>query len=124
LKRESGIHFYLSTQGETDCISIKESALAGCIPVVSSLEVFAERPYTIRIQGDPKEYHTHRNAAATIINLLTNRQAFEEAYNHVQREIPKVKNWKSVAQSWLEIHQLPLLNNDPAQGSIVDEMNA
>lgn len=123
LKRESGIHFYISTQGETDCISIKESALAGCIPVVSSLEIFAERPYTIRVPGNPREYQTHRDAAATVIGLLNNRQLFEEAYQRVIRESEKILNWRSVAQSWLQIHQLPLLKDDRPPEPIIDQMN-
>lgn len=106
IKRNSGIHFYPSTHGETDCISIKESALAGCLPIVSSLPLFEERPYTLRIPGNPQEYQTHRKAAAKVINLINSRQAFEEAHQQMREHLGKIKNWETVGQSWLDLHYL------------------
>lgn len=45
LKRKASMHLYFTnTPIECDCISVRESALLGCVPILSTKNVFAERP--------------------------------------------------------------------------------
>jgi hypothetical protein len=43
-KHQSTFHMYITdTPSEIDCISIRESLVCGCIPLISKFGVFAER---------------------------------------------------------------------------------
>lgn len=102
-KVNSGFQYYLSTQGETDCISIKESALAGCIPIVSSTHMFSERPYSMMIEGDPRTAATHAKAVDKLVSLLLNREEFDRAHDKMASEISKINNWETIARQWDDI---------------------
>jgi len=66
-KRLASFHlYYTATPVECDCISIRESALLGALPVLSNHRVFAERP-GLHLAGDPL---SAADAAAAARELL------------------------------------------------------
>lgn len=100
-KELANIHWYTGTWPEIDCISIRESASLGAVPVVSwEQKVFQEKPYCITIDGDPKTQEMQERAADKVIELLQNPELCRE-----QRERMKLEpeTWDSTAQKWLEM---------------------
>jgi len=97
-KYQSAFHVYLCTVPEIDCISVRESALAGCIPILTNNYVFTER-YGIKIDGDPNEESTQVAAVKAILSMSYSQIAV------IRREglkSPTIVDWSSVADSWLE----------------------
>lgn len=95
----STFHFYITnTQAEIDCISIRESLVTGCIPLLSNFGVFKER------QGIHFNSDTDKDlnmAAIHIIQLLKNPQKVEEyRKNFINDET--IISWEQTAQNWLK----------------------
>lgn len=98
-KQKSSYHLYYScTNAETDCISLRESACAGCIPIISKHGIFNERS-GIHIDGDAND-HTHmKMVGAKIVDLIKpeNGENIEKLRKSlVGNEI----NWDKVAERW------------------------
>ena len=93
----SSFHFYVTnTEAEIDCISIRESLVTGCIPLLSNFGVFKER------QGLHFEFENEKQikmAAINIINLLKNPQKVEEFREKIKND-PTIVDWNIVAQEW------------------------
>ncbi len=96
----SSYHLYLSkTPYEVDCVSIRESLNSGCIPIISTYNVFAERN-GIKLQGDPTNKEDMKNIAKYIIEILDK-----------QDEIKKLKskmmghdlNWQDISNKWQSV---------------------
>lgn len=107
---ESNIHYYLTTcpVTEIDCISVKESAYAGCIPVLSTLAVFNER-IGIHIDGDPTTPEMQEHAAKIIIKLLTDAQQCEDIRNKLKPMIrAQTPTWEEIGHIWTNF--FPMLN--------------
>lgn len=92
--------YYSSTTMETDCISIKESAYAGCIPIISTLGVFKDRP-GIHLKGDPHNIDDIKNACITIIQLLSDDKKIEEIREKIQTS-DILKDWNDISEEWIE----------------------
>lgn len=92
------VHCYPDCHSETDCLSVKESILAGCVPVVSKNCVFTtdERQYVQRIdQGD------HRAMAEEVLKLLHDDQYFQNVQQRLhQKATEQVLDWDRVVQLW------------------------
>jgi hypothetical protein len=101
-KSKANIHYYVGNFQEIDCITVRESAYLGVIPVVSkSVPVFEEKDYCILIDGDPTCKETQEKAADKIIKLLKNEDlANDIRYN---MKIPKDETWEKTADKWLEL---------------------
>ena len=69
-KWQSAFHLYITESPlEIDCISIRESLVAGCIPLISKLGVFAERDgIHFDLLRTPEGYH---KIASGILNMLS-----------------------------------------------------
>ena len=93
----STFHFYISnTEAEIDCISIRESLVAGCIPLISNFGVFKER------QGLHFEFDTEKNikmAAINIIQLLKNPSKVDEFREKIKSD-PTIVDWETIALEW------------------------
>ncbi len=92
----STFHLYLTmTEGEIDCISIRESVAAGCIPIISRHGVFAEREGVhINIDGSPEQFE---RAAFGIIQLMKK----PELVSMVNMK-PETMSWEKVAKLWID----------------------
>jgi glycosyltransferase involved in cell wall biosynthesis len=101
-KRRSNFHLYpTNTIGEVDCIAIRESLVAGCIPILSYNRVFKERDGYF-ITGDMADSRCYPKMAQEIISL---------ARDSVNCEILRTKlgksrticTWKDTAKEWLSL---------------------
>ena len=96
-KHTASFHLYFSkTTAETDCISIRESACAGCIPIISEYNVFSERN-GIRIPGDPFVKEDMQKVALYILELLKNPEKVENIRSQI---VGKETSWHEIATLW------------------------
>lgn len=93
----STFHFYITnTEQEIDCISIRESLVTGCIPLLSNFGVFKER------QGLHFDFETENKikmAAINIINLLKNPQKISEFREKIKSD-QTIVDWGKIALEW------------------------
>lgn len=96
-KHTSSFHLYFSkTSAETDCISIRESTCAGCIPILSDYNVFSERN-GIHLPGDPDKPEDMKNVGIKIIEILKDDNKIQSIRNDMYgKEI----NWQDISQKW------------------------
>jgi len=101
-KSKASVHYYVGDFQEIDCISVRESAYLGAIPVVSrEAHVFKEKEdYCILVDGDPCIQETQERGADVIIELLKNPQLMEKRRNSLH--VPK-ESWQHVANRWLDV---------------------
>jgi glycosyltransferase involved in cell wall biosynthesis len=98
-KASASIHYYACTYPEIDCISVRESAMVGCVPVTTDLAVMAEKDYCVTISGEPESQETQEKVAHKIVELLKNPEELETIR---QDFIEKVKHetWENVTKIW------------------------
>lgn len=100
-KARSAIHYYGCTWNENDCISVRESALAGCVPITTKYSALAEKKYCIKVSGDPKARRTQQNLACKVVKLLENPKKLEKIRKRCKRLAAK-DNWENIAKLWLK----------------------
>jgi hypothetical protein len=101
-KYMSTFHLYLSaSSAEIDCISIKESLVTGCIPIISKLGVFAER-HGLQFIWDPSNKELGKMIADDIIQKMHNNEFIELAVKHIT-DSNTVVNWNDTAAEWLKL---------------------
>jgi hypothetical protein len=94
----STFHLYLTnTKAEIDCISIKESIIAGCLPIITNFGVFRERD---GIHFDFNDDNQIRMTAIHIISLLKNPNKVEIYKNQIEEFGTKIDGWDKVAIDW------------------------
>jgi len=106
--KKSTIHYYLTScpYTEIDCISVKESAYAGCIPILSTLAVFPER-VGVHIEGDPKNEETQIKAAQYIIKLLESPEIVDNYRKKISSEIyNQTSGWDEISNAWLKMFKM------------------
>lgn len=102
-KAKANIHYYVGDYQEIDCISVRESADVGCIPVVSGdVHVFNEKKYCLSVAGDPRKKETQEQGADNIITLLQNPELCEQIRSNVLI-VPESERWCNVAERWIEL---------------------
>lgn len=103
-KAKANIHLYTGFWPEVDCISVRESASAGAIPIVSEeMKVFKEKPYCITVPGNPLTKPMQELAANKVIRLLKDPELTERARDAVLES--KFETWEDVAQKWVELFE-------------------
>lgn len=100
-KSTASIHYYACTYKEIDCISVRESALVGCVPVTTDCFVFAEKDYCVKVPGDPMAKDTQEAVAYKIVDLLRNPQELESIRQHFL-EAAKTETWDNIAKVWVQ----------------------
>ena len=80
-----------------DCVNIKESVIAGCVPIISNIGVFNELDgFHIQITNSPIQL-----IPVNIIQLLKNQTKINELREkHLKSD--KIINWISTAKKWFE----------------------
>lgn len=100
-KHRSSFHlYYTNSTVETDCISIKESAVAGCIPIISGVHVFAERSGVV-MPGDAASEQDFRQAGRAFARWA--QQISEPELDKIRdslRDIKTHRDWHETAQLW------------------------
>lgn len=99
-KSTSSIHYYACTYEEIDCISVRESAMVGCVPVTTDYGVFSEKDYCLKVPGEPKAKETQEAIAHKIVHLLRNPQELEVLRQKFM-EVAQNDTWDKIAKVWL-----------------------
>ena len=100
-KSKAAIHYYPTTFEEIDCISVRESAAAGAVPVTTDYAALKEKPYLVKVPGDPRDIETQTKIAEKVVELLNNQPKLEGLRKQYQ-ELAKKETWKWVADIWLK----------------------
>lgn len=100
-KHMSTFHFYYTdSPGEIDCISIRESLVAGCIPIISNINMFRYRD-GIKIQWLPNLPDYNQQIACAIIEVMHNEKVQNELRNAYFRS-STITTWEQTANEWLK----------------------
>jgi len=101
-KYMSSFQLYITnTISEIDCISIRESLVTGCIPLISNFGVFAEREgiHFNLIDTDPQSM---KEIAINIIKIISDRQKMDILRN-VFKKSSTIISWESISKQILQI---------------------
>jgi len=95
----SSFQLYITnTYSEIDCISIRESLVTGCIPLISNFGVFKERE---GIHFELVENETVFNAIANEIIKLTKDVPKMDILRNVFKKSTTILSWDDIANLWL-----------------------
>ena len=99
-KWRSSFQLYITDcPGEICCISVRESLVTGCIPLISKSNVFANREgLHFDLDKTPEGY---QRIAQGICNLLT-KPEFSDMCRERFKQSSSIVNWKDTAQRWAE----------------------
>ncbi len=98
----STFHIYLSNSvAEIDCISIRESLVTGCIPILSKFGVFVER-HGLQYDWDPTNKQLCEAIAKNIVKEMNNSNFTKSAREQLMNS-GTIISWKDVASNWLNI---------------------
>ena len=91
---------------EIDCINVRESSLAGCIPVLSNMAVFAERD-GVHVSGDPTYPEFFPLYIKTVVELARNPKK-QEDMRRTLRKSDLLFTWDPVADFWISVFRSEL----------------
>lgn len=103
-KARATIHYYGCTFLEVDCISVRESAMVGCVPVTTAYAALAEKPYCLTVSGSIRAAATHEKLAQRIVQLLKQPEQLDELRQQFFAAA-KHETWDIVARQWLDLVQ-------------------
>lgn len=99
-KAAASVHYYPTTFEEIDCISVRESAASGCIPVTSYYAALQGKPYVISADGNPYDKKTQEKIAMLVVEAL---QGKHEDKRDKFAKLAQKETWKYVADKWWEV---------------------
>ncbi|XWV26647.1 hypothetical protein QJ857_gp0413 [Tupanvirus soda lake] len=100
-KHMSTFHFYYTDcLAEIDCISIRESLVAGCIPIISNINLFKYRD-GIHVKWLPNLSDFNQQIACGIVELLHNIVLQTRLRNEYYKS-PTIISWEQCADQWLK----------------------
>jgi hypothetical protein len=92
----STFHLFITdTVAEIDCINIRESLVAGCIPIISNVGVFAERD-GVRV-NDIKDYESIIKLIASLL-IPNNKDKVVDIRNKLY-ESDKIISWECIVEN-------------------------
>jgi hypothetical protein len=97
-KHMSSFELYVSNIiNEVDCVSIRESIVAGCIPLIANFGVFMEREgYKFDMNHeDPK---VMQRVALFILQLMKDQNALNFAREDMRNRSTTIISWQQVAE--------------------------
>ena len=96
-KHRSTFHLYFSkTADEMDGVSLRESVCAGCIPIVSNYNVFAECQ-GLHLPGDPAVEQDMVDVGAAISEMLRQPDKVQQWRDNM---VSDASSWTAVASQW------------------------
>lgn len=107
-KWKSSYHVYVSEFPEIDCLSLRESVYAGCIPLCASHAVFTERPCLRVGEGLGSSVYTSsiwEQIVSVLQRLESDPTAKDRVLKYLQDELKTQKlqdSWSSTAKLWIE----------------------
>jgi hypothetical protein len=87
--------YITNTISEIDCISIKESLVTGCIPLISNFGVFKERE-GIHFELNEQDINSMKDIAINIINFAKNHKQVEILSNCLKKS-NTILDWTTIA---------------------------
>jgi GR25 family glycosyltransferase involved in LPS biosynthesis len=103
-KRRSTFQLYFTdSTAEIDCISIKESVLVGCIPILTNDLVYAERD-GLHLPGKASDVGDMMNAARTIGQWM--RDGRHHSLRTTLQQTHTVIDWATTAYRWSRLFPL------------------
>jgi len=104
-KRRAMFHLYpTKTPSETDCISVRESAAAGCLPILLDHGVFKARD-GLKLSGDPENPADGAAMAERVLGWMRRPETLPGGGADAARArfaaSPTLVTWKDVASQWL-----------------------
>jgi glycosyltransferase involved in cell wall biosynthesis len=101
-KYMSSFQLYITnTIAEIDCISIRESLVTGCIPLISNFGVFLERE-GIHFNLNDQDPESMKEIAINIIRMANEKEKIAVLRN-VFKKSSTIISWEDVAKKFLEI---------------------
>lgn len=94
--------YYTRTTSETDCVSIRESAFVGCIPILSEHHVFRERA-GLHVPGDPEDEDDSIAAAELVAKAVTDPD--QSAIASLRGQLVATESehsWDDQARVWVD----------------------
>lgn len=98
-KQKSSFHLYITdTNQEIDCISIRESLVTGCIPLISNSGLFKNRDgLHFELERSQQGY---QKIAQGILNLIVKPEFIDMCRQRFYKS-ETIMNWKTIAEQWL-----------------------
>ena len=97
----STFHLYINnSSGEIDCISIKESLITGCIPIISNYGVFKERD-GIHFDWNPDNEELCNNIINQLFDYMNNQDKINNKINELKNSSTIIE-WNTVSNIWLK----------------------
>jgi hypothetical protein len=96
-KYMSNFHLYVTNTSEIDCISIKESLVAGAIPIISTSSIFKERD-GIHIEIDDTNTMSYANLALKVLELMKGNLG---SLRNNLKESKTLIGWHDISKKWL-----------------------
>ena len=93
--------YITDTPMEIDCLSIREAAITGCVPILSTKGVFLER-VGLHIDGDPNTAESLQIAAEKIFQLYSLPEEQVQKYREALQENALHQTWSETADLWLK----------------------
>ena len=95
----STFHIYFNQSiAEIDCISIRESLITGCIPIISNFGVFKER-HGIQYDYNISDKNCY-NIAIDIINKMYDSNFINQSRNQIM-ESSTIISWFDISKEWI-----------------------
>lgn len=104
-KQRSGWHLYpTDTIEEICCISLKESIVSGCIPILSNRNIFSSIPgIHIPWENNVSQDEFYKSVAMNVINLLNMDDNKFNQDIETLKNCDFVKSWDTISSLWLNI---------------------
>lgn len=100
-KYKSSFHLYFTeTNSETDCITVRESLVTGCIPIISNYGVFMERD-GLKFNLSSKDSESYLKIAETVAKIMKDKEKLNEIRKNVINS-KTIIDWNEVGDKWLE----------------------
>lgn len=101
-KLRAGFHLYPSHHPwEIDCISVRESLVAGCIPILAKHGVFLERDGFF-IDFNIQDPTSLMKPALEIVKLMRNKERMDLLRNDLAKS-KTITSWDSAASEWIAV---------------------
>ena len=97
-KHMSSFELYVSNIiNEVDCVSIRESILAGCIPLLANFGVFMERE-GYKFDMNHEDSKVMQRVALLVLQLMKDQNALNFAREDMKRRCTTIISWQQVAE--------------------------
>jgi len=100
-KKRASFQLYVTdTNAEIDCISVRESAAAGCIPIITSKAVFGERDGFHVYLENIRNQEEMKSVADEIVSFVLDKDKVLNLSNEIKNS-DLIFNWDVVSKKWV-----------------------